>query len=531
MSCMHATILARVFYARNHSNTCVCVCRARPCRATTVKLEQQLRNATKASPPEPQGPRTWANVSVPAATTPIPTSPGASSKSSTLPPGANSRADSSGRRASHPEASRGQARQIPNQLPRGGGGFVSVRKTLENQQKVATGLMCMGDMKKQVRLNNLLRYDLLSDCVPARLISHANTTWPFTHLPCFPVTAVLLNETRSMMPLADTPRPRFAYAYFFWFAQEPAGAAVYTMNSLRSTAPASSTSNAHGAAERLSSSQEAAAPAVYSLVDFIAAPGSKKPSRRKESSERETQGKPGRVWGVEADGSARDLVGTAEERAAEGLTSAAAEAAVDESPGKKSFHQIIEEEEREKKERDEYGDSVWFVSRKPRSTSFEGIVQQQRREERVAEEEREREMDDEMLRLALEISMQEAQQSGQAASSTSDGKGTRSTRSTRVRSSPPGGQMAGRGARRKKAEKPLDKIKESRTPRKHSATTAGKNKSEPRRTDPETRRHAPDGGGGRRRRPKPHHDPRCGAAVNQATRQDREEVKLGTSAP
>lgn len=297
------------------------------------------------------------------------------------------------------------------------------------------------------------------------------------------------------------------------------------MNSLRSTAPASF--NAHGAAER-SSSQEAT---VYSLVDFIAAPGTKTSSRRKESSEREVQGKVGRVWGVEADGTARNVVGTAEERRAEASTSVAVDAMVDESPGKKSFHQIIEEEEREKKERDEYGDSVWFVSRKPRSTSFEGIVQQQRREERVAEEAREREIDDEMLRLALEISMQEAQP-GQAASSTSNGKGNKSTR---VRSSPPGGQTVGRGARRKKAEKPLDKVKESRKPRTgggHSANsaTAAKNKTEPRRGDPETRRHAPDSGS-RRRRPKPHHDPRCGTAVNQATRQDREEVKLGTSAP
>lgn len=296
------------------------------------------------------------------------------------------------------------------------------------------------------------------------------------------------------------------------------------MNSLRSTAPASS--NAHGATER-SSSQEA----TYSLVDFIAAPGTKTSSRRKEIAERELQGKAGRVWGVEADGSARNIVDTAKERGVQASTSVAAGAMLDESPGKKSFHQIIAEEEREKKERDEYGDSVWFVSRKPRSTSFEGIVAQQRREERVAEEARERKIDDEMLRLALEISMQEAQP-GQATSSTSNGKGNKATR---VRSSPPGGQTAGRGARRKKAEKPLDKVKESRTPRmggKHSANsaTAVKNTSEPRRNDPETRRHAADSGS-RRRRPKPHHDPRCGTAVNQAIRQDREEVKLGTSAP
>ena len=293
------------------------------------------------------------------------------------------------------------------------------------------------------------------------------------------------------------------------------------MNALRSTAPASS--KAHGATER-SSSQEAP---VYSLVDFIAAPGAKTSSRRKEIFERDVQGKAGRVWGVEADGSARNVVDTAEQRGAQNSTSVAAGAMVDESPGKKSFHQIIEEEEREKKERDKYGDSVWFVSRKPRSTSFEGIVEQQRREERAAEEAREREIDDEMLRLALEISMQEAQ-----ASSSSNGKGNKATR---VRSSPPGGQTAGHGARRKKAEKPLDKIKEVRTPRmggKHSgnSATAVKNKLEPRRSKPETRRHATDSGS-QCRRPKPHHDPRCGTAVNQATRQDREEVKLGTSAP
>ena len=273
------------------------------------------------------------------------------------------------------------------------------------------------------------------------------------------------------------------------------------MNSLRSTTPASSNahgSNVHGAAER-SSSQEAAAPSVYSLVDFIAAPVSKKSSRRKENSEREVQGKASRVWGVDADGSARNVVGPAEERGGEASTRAAADSVVDESPAKKSFHQIIEEEEREKKERDEYGDSVWFVSRKPRSTSFEGIVQQQRREERVAEEEREREIDDEMLRLALEISMQEAQ-SCRAASSTSDGNGSRATR---VRSSPPGGHTAGRAARRKKAEKPLDVITESRTSRTHSAnsSTTVKNKSERRRSDPKTRRDAPDSSGSRRRCP------------------------------
>lgn len=148
--------VAIVYYARNRSD--MCVCRDRPCRATTVRLEQQLRSATKASPPEPQGPRTWANVSVPAPATATASSPGASPGASatisTLSLGASSRADSGGRRASCPEASRShphQARQIPNQLPRAAaGGFVSMRQTLENQQKFAT--MFMGDTKKQVRL-------------------------------------------------------------------------------------------------------------------------------------------------------------------------------------------------------------------------------------------------------------------------------------------------------------------------------------------------------------------------------------------
>lgn len=127
---------------------CACVHRARPCRATTVKLEQQLRSAMKASLPEPQVPRTWANVSVPApAPTPATaTSPGASAQSSTV---ANSHGDGGGRWASCTEPSRSQPRHIPNQLPRNAsGGFVSMRKTLEKEQKVAT--MFMGDTKKQV---------------------------------------------------------------------------------------------------------------------------------------------------------------------------------------------------------------------------------------------------------------------------------------------------------------------------------------------------------------------------------------------
>lgn len=302
------------------------------------------------------------------------------------------------------------------------------------------------------------------------------------------------------------------------------------MKSLRPSVPANS--NASGAVER-SSAQESSSPAVYSLVDFISAAGSKKSSRRNEISEREVQGKAGRVWGVED-------VNPAEEGGAEGSPSAVgADAVVDVSPGKKSFHEILEEEEREKKERDEYGDSVWFVSRKPRSTSFEGIVQQQKREERIAEEEREKEYDDEMLRLAMEMSIKEAQQqqSGKAAS---DGKGGRANR---VRSSSAGGQgqTAGRGARRKKAENhkaenrktesPLDQTKETRTPRKHGATAA-KPKSEPRRSDPGIRRQASDtNAGGRRRRAKSHPDTRCGTAVNQPTTQCGEEVTLGTSVP
>ena len=168
MCFVHATIPTRV-----------CACRARPCRATTVKLEQQLRSATKPSPPEPQGPRTWANVSVPAPATATATSPGVSAKSSTIPLGANSRGDSGGRRASYPEASKAhpvQARQIPNQLPRAaGGGFVSMRRTLENQQKAAT--MFLGDTKKQVRIQ--ADSSKKSTCVKPRMPHAVDARMPY----------------------------------------------------------------------------------------------------------------------------------------------------------------------------------------------------------------------------------------------------------------------------------------------------------------------------------------------------------------
>ncbi|CAM9584671.1 unnamed protein product, partial [Scytosiphon promiscuus] len=161
-----------------------------------------------------------------------------------------------------------------------------------------------------------------------------------------------------------------------------------------------------GASQRLPAPQEASPPAVYSLVDFIAAPGSKKSSRRAEGRDREEQtaGKAGQAWGNEAEQQA-------EAEASEPGESGVAGAAKAEKPlpTRKSFHEILREEEREKQERDEYGESVWFVSRKPRSTSFETIVQQQRREERAAEEEKLEAMEEEMLGLALEMSKQEAE--------------------------------------------------------------------------------------------------------------------------
>lgn len=174
--------------------------------------------------------------------------------------------------------------------------------------------------------------------------------------------------------------------------------------------------------QRLPSQQDVPTPAVYSLVDFIATPGNKKLTQRMKDSQ-----KVGKVWGGEVF-APENPVNPAERVAEVPRTSG------------KSFHEILQEEERDKKQREEYGESVWFVSGKPRSTSFEGIVEQQRREERVAEEERLRQLEEEMLGLALEMSRQEAE--SQATSH--NGKGNRAGRRARHR------QEVGGDAERKK---------------------------------------------------------------------------------
>lgn len=191
-----------------------------------------------------------------------------------------------------------------------------------------------------------------------------------------------------------------------------------TMTTLRSIPPSSSK---HESPQR-TQQQVASSPGSYSLTDFIAAGKNKKPSRKKaveEESER-SRGPRGRVWAVDvamsADDVGSDVVDkgeVAEPRESLGMGGPMG--------SRKSFSEIIAEEERDKKERDEYGDNAWFVSRKPRSTSFETIIQQQRREEKVAQEEKtkavETEMEQEMLRLVLQMSMHDVQP-GQSSSRT-----------------------------------------------------------------------------------------------------------------
>eukprot|EP00752_Nemacystus_decipiens_P013486 g11945.t1 len=129
--------------------------------------------------------------------------------------------------------------------------------------------------------------------------------------------------------------------------------------------------------------------AVYSLVDFMVTPGNAKPPRRAEGDKGA-----GKAWG--------------EDVQAGGKSASAAERSSLKTP-KKSFQEILEEEAKAKEEREDYGGTgAWFVSGKPRSTSFESIVQQQRREERFAEEEQLRKMEEEMLKVALEMSKHEA---------------------------------------------------------------------------------------------------------------------------
>ncbi|CAM9442152.1 unnamed protein product, partial [Ectocarpus fasciculatus] len=208
--------------------------------------------------------------------------------------------------------------------------------------------------------------------------------------------------------------------------KEEATTAAQDLNFLRSTA--------RGDSQRLQSQQqEAPTTAVYSLVDFMAPPNGKKSSRRTESSEKP---KAVHAWKSEA--------GPVEPNS----PSSPAEAKEFEPlRTRKSFHEILEEEEREKLEREEYGKNAWYIpgKGKPRSTSFEGIVQQQRREELVAEEEKLRQMEEEMLGLALEMSKQEAQ--------------------------PNRAQPRGSGSR-KGREGPGGRKQESRAPRKHPSAKA-----------------------------------------------------------
>lgn len=264
--------------------------------------------------------------------------------------------------------------------------------------------------------------------------------------------------------------------------QEETAAVAQAMTLLGTSANSTSRGGSQSLlSQRLSSPQDVSAPAVYSLVDFIAAPGKKKSSRRVEDSDRDSQ-KVGKVWGEEV---------VASESGAVKATG------VPLSIGR-SFHEILLEEEREKKRREEYGESVWFVSGKPRSTSFEGIVQQQRREERVAEEERLRQLEEEMLGLALEMSKQEAE----------------STQSTHPQGK---GNREGRRARhRKEARGAAGKKEGSRTQRNHRTTRAdGCSKS----TGGVEAPHAQSRNGHRRQ------------AKGSTTRVDQAELTLGTSAP
>ncbi|CAM9287761.1 unnamed protein product [Discosporangium mesarthrocarpum] len=131
----------------------------------------------------------------------------------------------------------------------------------------------------------------------------------------------------------------------------------------------------------------------YSLLEFLSASKTKQGPRQKKSMEKEPQVTRGWNLNTEATKFASPLD--------TGRQSTP-------SSKKKSFTEILEEEEQEKREREEYGTNAWFVARKPRSTSFEGIVQQQRQEARDAEERRITELENEMIRMALEVSKADA---------------------------------------------------------------------------------------------------------------------------
>ena len=174
------------------------------------------------------------------------------------------------------------------------------------------------------------------------------------------------------------------------------------------------------------SSQETGTSPVYSLADFIA-PGTKESSRRTKGRE-----KVGRVWGEES------------------------KAAAAKPP---SFNHILHEESEAKKHFDEYGDNAWFVSGKPRSTSFEGIVAAQRREEREAEREAEeenlRQIEENMLILVMEMSKNDG--NAPPVPSHAQGKGGRKGRGRKDAQTPR--NRGGRGRRAKQnsgADQPAD---------------------------------------------------------------------------
>lgn len=195
---------------------------------------------------------------------------------------------------------------------------------------------------------------------------------------------------------------------------------------------------------------------------------------------------------------------------------------------RKSFHEIIKEEEREKKEREEYGESVWFVTRKPRSTSFEGIVEQQRREERVAEEEREREVEDEVLRLVLEMSKHDAQP-GQSSSLRSGGKGWREPS---ARPSPSGVQAARRGARRSnESARPQGTTKGLKTPRQPGAPRAQDGTEQGRRCSNKKPSRGPSGDGRNRRSKRLQGNPQCCIPAEQVASHARKEERVNTLVP
>lgn len=195
-----------------------------------------------------------------------------------------------------------------------------------------------------------------------------------------------------------------------------------------------------------SSQQSESGPVLHSLTDFIVAPGSGKLARRKSASKRESPVRSTRAWATEDNPHAEEtdtVQGLKLEVAASGSARGGMRS-------RKSFSEIIAEEEREKKEREEYGSSVWFVSRKPRSTSFETIVQQQRQEEQRAEMEKAQKMEDEMneeiLRHVLEMSKKDAGPARQNLRPDRGGSG----RGGRQRSSAGGGGNGNQHGRRRR---------------------------------------------------------------------------------